>query len=135
MRYTVQKKIGPISAMHAINSLPEGHECRNLHGHNLYVDLTLGADKLTEPGFVIDFNDLAPVETYLRSWSRMESLGELFPDGRDATVEHLAEHVADWYATNIAPTAPSCQLLSVTVHETDTCSATYTTTAGLEATR
>ncbi|MFE6164134.1 6-pyruvoyl tetrahydropterin synthase family protein [Streptomyces sp. NPDC056486] len=134
MRYTVTKKIGPISVMHAIVGLPEGHPCRNMHGHNLYVELAIGADQLIRPGFVVDFNDLEPVESYLKSWSRLDSLAVLFPSGRDATVEHLAEHVADWYTEQIQPKT-SGRLLSVTVHENDTCSATFTVPVALGATR
>ncbi|MFP8959313.1 6-pyruvoyl trahydropterin synthase family protein [Streptomyces nanhaiensis] len=122
-RYSVTRRIGPVSAMHAILGLPEGHECRNMHGHNLYVEVTVGAGELTGPGFVVDFNDLAPLEEYLRSWSRLESLNSLF-QGQDPTVERLAEHIAAWYGRHIAPGANG-ELVAVTVHENETCSATF----------
>ncbi|GGV62920.1 hypothetical protein GCM10010277_68630 [Streptomyces longisporoflavus] len=134
MRYTVTKRIGPISVMHAIYGLPDHHPCRNMHGHNLYVELAIGADQLVHPGFVVDFNDLEAVEDYLKSWSRLDSLAALFPSGRDATVERLAEHVADWYREQIQPET-SGLLLSVTVHETDSCSATFTVPIAPEANR
>jgi 6-pyruvoyltetrahydropterin/6-carboxytetrahydropterin synthase len=124
MPYNIKKRIGPISVMHAILGFPEGHECRNMHGHNLYVELTISADKLVPPGLVVDFNDLAPLEQYLATWSRMESLNTLFDDGADPTVEHLAEHIAAWYLKHIAP-GVNGWLEAVTVQENETCSATF----------
>ncbi len=40
-----------------------GHQgkCRYLHGHNYRFDLTVGADELIEPGFVIDFGHIKAI--------------------------------------------------------------------------
>lgn len=124
MGFSITRRIGPICAVHALGRLPEGHGCRNVHGHNFYVQVTISASKLTDEGFVIDFADLAPLEAYLLSWSRLEGgLNELFDD-QDPTVEHLAEHIADWFEKHLASTSHG-RLTQVRVEETESCWAEY----------
>lgn len=56
-----------------------GHEgkCRNLHGHNAIVQVTLSLEQLNEQGMVFDFSELKEVVgTWLdRNWDHRTLLG------------------------------------------------------------
>ncbi|UGQ10505.1 6-carboxytetrahydropterin synthase [Yinghuangia sp. ASG 101] len=121
--YTITRTFGPICAQHAISRLPEGHGCRNMHGHNFYVHIILEAKRLNEFGMVIDFTELDALDSYLRSWPRLErGLNALFDD-HDPTVEHLAEHVARWASKHLD--LGGSRVACVRVAETDTCWSEY----------
>ena len=49
-------------ASHRLNALPEGHQCRNLHGHTYHVEVTVGSHYLDKRGFVVDFGELKTIQ-------------------------------------------------------------------------
>lgn len=111
------------AASHQLPDLPDGHKCARLHGHNYTVEVQLSADRLTEPGFVTDFGDLAPVKTYLDATFDHRHLNDVMNDA--PTSEHIAAHVADWVITHLEPRIPG-RLLRVRVSETESTWAEYT---------
>ena len=120
--HTIGKRF-TFSASHRLPGLPEGHKCGRPHGHNYTVEVVVGAGKLTEPGFVTDFGDLAPLKSYLDATFDHRDLNEAL--GVPPTSENLAAHVAAWFAANLEPSIPG-HLVSVRVSETDTTWAQYT---------
>lgn len=55
------------SASHRLDGLPDNHPCTRLHGHNYTVVLRLEAYDLIDPGFVLDYHDMAPFKDFLDS--------------------------------------------------------------------
>jgi len=42
---------------HRLPNVPDGHKCKNLHGHNYRVEIVV-AGKLDDRGFVVDFAEI-----------------------------------------------------------------------------
>ena len=55
--YRIRKRFD-FEAAHSLPQVPEGHKCRNLHGHSYKVDVFVSSTELDEHGFVIDFGEL-----------------------------------------------------------------------------
>lgn len=62
--YLIEKYLSDFSAAHRIMKGYQGR-CRNLHGHNYIVKVTLGCEKLNEFDFVMDFAD---IKTLFDTW-------------------------------------------------------------------
>ncbi|HBX20870.1 MAG TPA: 6-pyruvoyl tetrahydrobiopterin synthase, partial [Porphyromonadaceae bacterium] len=62
--YKISKEFS-FSAAHQLKGLPDDHPCSRLHGHNYVVRIHLRSEKLSENGFVRDYNDLKPVKSYI----------------------------------------------------------------------
>jgi 6-pyruvoyltetrahydropterin/6-carboxytetrahydropterin synthase len=122
LKYTIGKQF-TFSASHCLPGLPEGHKCGRLHGHNYDVEIIVTADDLTEPGFVTDFGDLAPVRSYLDATFDHRDLNEALDV--PPTSENLAAHLASWFVVHMEPQIPG-RLVSVRVSETDSTWAQYT---------
>ncbi|MDH6144145.1 6-pyruvoyltetrahydropterin/6-carboxytetrahydropterin synthase [Kitasatospora sp. GP30] len=105
-------------AAHYLPGLPEGHQCGRLHGHSYTVEFVLTADRLTGPGFVADFGDLAPVKKMIDSTLDHQVLNEVLPEVVP-TSENLAAHLAGWFVEHVEPGLPG-RLVSVRVSETAT---------------
>jgi 6-pyruvoyltetrahydropterin/6-carboxytetrahydropterin synthase len=102
------------SASHRLDSLPEGHPCGRLHGHNYVVELELSADPedLTEAGFVRDYRDLDEFKRWVDAEVDHRHLNDLLPAGRNPS----AENMAIWLYQRWCPRFP--QLSAVRVSET-----------------
>jgi 6-pyruvoyltetrahydropterin/6-carboxytetrahydropterin synthase len=55
--YLISKKF-TFDAAHQLEGLPYEHKCGRLHGHTYTVEVVIGAHKLTEEGWVVDFGEL-----------------------------------------------------------------------------
>ena len=122
MGHKISKRFA-FSASHHLPELPDGHPCARLHGHNYAVEVVVEADRLTGPGFVTDFGDLAPVKKYLDGTFDHRHLNECMD--APPTSENLAMHLAEWFMTHVEPAIPR-RLAAVRVSETDATWAEYT---------
>jgi 6-pyruvoyltetrahydropterin/6-carboxytetrahydropterin synthase len=110
-------------AGHHLAGLPEGHKCRNPHGHTFTAEVIVGSDVLVPPGFVTDFGDLAPFGAYIDAELDHRDLNQVldFPP----TSEAIAEVLALWFLDNLQSRIHG-RLLAVRVSETPTSWAEYT---------
>lgn len=82
-------------AAHSLPGLPAGHKCARQHGHSYTVEITLAAtDDLHDPGFVVDFADLATLGAYLNGSFDHRDLNTVLD--APATSENLARHLYRW---------------------------------------
>lgn len=116
-------KLFTFDAAHHLSGLPEGHKCARVHGHTYTVELVLTAERLTEPGFVTDFGDLAAVRCFIDATLDHRDLNTVLDV--PPTSEALAAYIADWFVVHVEPGIPG-RLASVRVSETPTSWATYT---------
>jgi 6-pyruvoyltetrahydropterin/6-carboxytetrahydropterin synthase len=94
---------------HFLPEVPEGHRCRNLHGHNYRVEIvTSGA--LDARGFVKDFAEIDALVAPLLQKVDHRLLNEV-----EGLENPTAEIIARWFLDRIA----DCE--SVRVHENDDC--------------
>jgi 6-pyruvoyltetrahydropterin/6-carboxytetrahydropterin synthase len=45
-------------AAHHLPNVPDGHKCKQMHGHTYHLTIFLEGEVLKEPGWVLDFADL-----------------------------------------------------------------------------
>ncbi|MBD3425779.1 MAG: 6-carboxytetrahydropterin synthase QueD [Candidatus Omnitrophica bacterium] len=97
-------------------------KCEDLHGHNWRVEVSAFSKELDELGMVVDFKELKA--------ALGEVLGELDHSFLN-DVEYFkrtnptSENIARFIYQRMEELNPSLRIREVTVHETDTSSATY----------
>ncbi len=99
-------------------------KCENLHGHNWRVQVVITADKLNEIGLAIDFHELKKITNEFLSTLDHKVLNEVFPF---TEINPSSENIAKWLFDSFKKklTAENINMLSTTVWESETASATY----------
>jgi 6-pyruvoyltetrahydropterin/6-carboxytetrahydropterin synthase len=79
-------------AAHSLPHLPDGHKCRNVHGHSYRVVVVVETPDLDARGFAgLDYAELSPFGDYLRDELDHRDLNAVFDF--PTTAEHLARHL------------------------------------------
>ncbi len=94
---------------HHLPLLPEGHRCRNLHGHNYRVEVVVSG-KLDPRGFVMDFAEMDAAIMPMIKEVDHRLLNEI-----EGLENPTAEIIANWFFQRIE----GCE--SVRVYENDDC--------------
>jgi len=94
-------------AAHYLPRVPEGHRCRNLHGHNYRVTI-VQCGSLDARGFVKDFAEIDSVVEPL-----VDQLDHRLLNDVEGLENPTAEVIAAWFFSRI----PDCE--RVCVHEND----------------
>lgn len=101
-------------------------KCEDLHGHNYRVRVTLAGKELDATGLLYDF---VHVKQAIQSVIRVldhKYLNELPPfDTVNPSAENIARYIYDETAKQMQPSPNGAGIVSITVWETDTASATY----------
>jgi 6-pyruvoyltetrahydropterin/6-carboxytetrahydropterin synthase len=99
-------------------------KCERLHGHNWRVDLRLAGETLGADGILLDFVEAKRLLAEVLAPFDHAYLNEVTPfDTMNPSSENLARVIAE----ALAPRLPGgVSVASVTVWESDRCSATYT---------
>jgi 6-pyruvoyltetrahydropterin/6-carboxytetrahydropterin synthase len=140
--YYINKQLSNFSAAHRLTKNYQG-KCRNLHGHDYAVEVTLATAKLNEYGFVIDFFE---IKNLLDSWVQnnldhvtiisaddsalhgflTENSQALYilPGNVNTTVENISKHLFDIF-NNLLVAHHDVSLIEVSVSETKTAKAIY----------
>ncbi|MFV2081818.1 MAG: 6-carboxytetrahydropterin synthase [bacterium] len=121
MKYNLLVK-GVFSAAHRL--MGSGGKCENMHGHNFRVELMVGGNNLGDTGMLIDFADLK--ETLARILKDLDhsDLNTLEPfREKSPSSESIAEYIFVRAELDLA--GFDVKVLSITVAESDTVSATY----------
>ena len=105
--YTVKKRI-EVSGSHCLN-LDYDSKCKNLHGHNWIITVTLKSEELDKNGMVLDFTKIKEIVNQLDH----NHLNNIVP------FNPTAENIAKWLCEQI----PFC--VAVSVQETEGNEATY----------
>jgi 6-pyruvoyltetrahydropterin/6-carboxytetrahydropterin synthase len=92
-RYRITKEFH-LSASHQLAGLPDWHPCGRVHGHNYIIKVTLAADTLDAHGFVLDYNDLDPLKSYLDNKFDHRHINDRVDF--QPTSENLARYLYDW---------------------------------------
>jgi len=99
-------------------------KCETLHGHNWRVQVTVSAEKLNEIGLAIDFHELKDMVSDVVSSLDHTFLNDVFPF---TEINPSSEHIAKWIYETLKKKVEQndCTIVSVTVWESETASATY----------
>lgn len=77
--YSITKRFY-FSASHQLDSLPDGHKCKRLHGHNYTVTLEFRSETLDEHGFIRDYGSLDGFAEWLRVTLDHRHLNDVLQD-------------------------------------------------------
>lgn len=107
---------------HFLPKVPEGHRCRNMHGHNYKLDVCIHAEELNEAGFVVDFLELDEILKPILFLVDHHLLNEV-PGLENPT----AEIIAKWFFYKIDNRIKhlSCNIQNARIWENDDCSAVW----------
>lgn len=107
MKFTVSKRFA-FEAAHSLPHLPEGHKCRNTHGHSYVVEVFCSGP-LDERGFVVDYADISRIVNPHIANLDHQNLNEVLP------FITTAENIAAWLFRVIGDDLPVSE---VRVYET-----------------
>ena len=144
--YQIKKQLKQFSAAHRLIKGYQG-KCRNLHGHNYAVSVLFASDRLDQYDFVIDFDDISRLcDRWVHdNWDHSALISEddkallefcitekqkyyLVPNGKNTTVEALAEHLLQQLQILLSQ-EKRCQhlkILQVEIAESATAKAIFT---------
>lgn len=90
--YVIAKTFG-FSAHHRLENLPDGHQCRNDHGHNYTVTLVIRSRHVKDrERWVTDYGEMAVFKAWMDDALDHGSLNDLHPQ---PTAEWLAKYIYD----------------------------------------
>jgi 6-pyruvoyltetrahydropterin/6-carboxytetrahydropterin synthase len=79
-------------AAHRLPYVPDGHKCKNMHGHSYRVELTFEGPVDPKTGFVVDFFDIEKAVHPLLSRVDHHVLNEV-----NGLENPTAEHICLWF--------------------------------------
>ncbi|MFK7970192.1 MAG: 6-carboxytetrahydropterin synthase QueD [Bacteroidia bacterium] len=124
MRRVLVTKRFKFEAAHRLPTMPEGHKCTRIHGHNFKVDVNLLGEVNPADGMVRDFGEIKTLVNPL-----IEMLDHHFINEVGEVMDEpllkvpTTENLVIWFYEKIKPTIP--ELYSVIIHETDQNSCEY----------
>lgn len=101
---------------HYLPNVPDGHKCKQLHGHNYILLVELESDTLDERGFIVDYFELRPIKDWINETIDHRLLNDVFPN---PTVEIMAKEIYERFKQQFP------QISKVTLKETPTTFASY----------
>ncbi|WP_350179816.1 6-carboxytetrahydropterin synthase QueD [Phaeodactylibacter sp.] len=105
-------------AAHFLPKVPEGHKCRNLHGHTYRIKLFLEGAVDPEMGWVTDFGDIK------QAWKKVEPLiDHRYLNDVPGLENPTAENIAPWIWQQLKPNLP--HLSKIELWETPTAGVLY----------
>ncbi|MFH1531749.1 MAG: 6-carboxytetrahydropterin synthase QueD [Pseudomonadota bacterium] len=105
-------------AAHALTRAPEGHRCRQVHGHTYEVEVTLKGPVEPETGWLVDYGDITQAVKPV-----IELLDHRFLNEVEGLSQPTSEHLCAWLWARIAPALP--YLSEICVRETPTSQCRY----------
>ncbi len=112
------------SAAHYLRDYPG--KCEYLHGHNWFVEVVVGSEKLNEIQVGIDFKELKRVVSKVLEGLDHTNLNEhpSFQDWNPSS-ERIAQFIFEQVQKELSDSHPHVRMLRVTVCETPSSGVTY----------
>jgi 6-pyruvoyltetrahydropterin/6-carboxytetrahydropterin synthase len=124
--FTITKQFA-FEASHQLDQMPEGHQCKRLHGHSYRVEVVLQSQHLDDKGMVVDYGDLDPFGVWLKETFDHRHLNDVFNEygfAAHTTAENLAWFMFQWLWNDASPEGQEA-LKAVRVSETQKTWAEY----------
>ena len=107
-----------IEAARSLPNLPDGHPCKNIHGHSFKITITVTGNVDNKTGFVMDFGDID--ETFNPLLSKLD---HSYLNDIEGLENPSSENVCQWIWERLAPSLPG--LSQIDIKETDSTGCTY----------
>lgn len=105
-------------AAHWLPKVPDGHQCKRMHGHSFVVELALEGPIDPEMGWLVDFAKIKEAWKPLDAQLDHQCLNEI-----EGLENPTSENLACWIWAKLKGKLP--QLVEVTIHETCTSRCRY----------
>jgi 6-pyruvoyltetrahydropterin/6-carboxytetrahydropterin synthase len=106
------------SAAHELPAVPDGHKCREVHGHNFVVEIAVYGEVDPRSGWLMDFGDLTRVVQPVIRQLDHHLLNEI-----SGLENPTSENLARWIWDQLTDALPG--LSRVTISETPGSGCTY----------
>ncbi|MDX2226271.1 MAG: 6-carboxytetrahydropterin synthase QueD [Verrucomicrobiae bacterium] len=117
MKVKLVKEFG-FEAAQTLPSAPEGHKCRQMHGHSFRVEIAVEGEVDPQTGWFYDHAEITRAMKPLVDQMDHAYLNEI-PGLENPTIELMA----DWLWKKLAPQLPG--LCQIVIHETPTARCVY----------
>tara|TARA_Y100000780_G_C13575109_1_gene374477 strand:+ start:223 stop:579 length:357 start_codon:yes stop_codon:yes gene_type:complete len=107
-----------IEAARSLPNLPDGHPCKNIHGHSFKITITVTGNVDNKTGFVMDFGDID--ETFNPLLSKLD---HSYLNDIEGLENPSSENVCQWIWERLAPSLPG--LSQIEIKETDSTGCIY----------
>ncbi len=118
MKATLTKEFR-FEAAHTLPSLPEGHKCRNVHGHSFRVTVSIKGDVDPKIGWVYDHKKISHAMTPL-----IDMLDHSYMNDIEGLESPTIELMAGWFWKKIEDQLPG--LCEICIYETPTAWCSFT---------
>ena len=98
-------------AAHRLPNLPDGHKCKNLHGHNYRLEVSIEGP-LAERGFVMDYAELEAIVDPI-----IKRVDHRFLNEIEGLENPTSEVMAEWFMAQIKPKL-SGKVVTLRIYET-----------------
>jgi len=98
-------------AAHRLPNLPDGHKCKNLHGHNYRLEVSIEGP-LDERGFVMDYAELEAIVDPI-----IKRVDHRFLNEIEGLENPTSEVMAEWFMAQIKPKL-SGKVVTLRIYET-----------------
>ena len=116
MKVRLAKRFG-VQAAHSLPLVPEGHKCRNVHGHNFKIEVVLEGD-VGPNGFLRDYADVSA------AWQPLHAiLDHQYLNDIEGLENPTSEVFAGWLWERLIVALP--ELVEVSVWENEYVRCTY----------
>jgi 6-pyruvoyltetrahydropterin/6-carboxytetrahydropterin synthase len=103
---------------HFLPHVPEGHKCRNLHGHTYRIRLEVTGPVGAISGWVVDYAEVRD------AWAEVKALlDHRLLNKIEGLHNSTCERVAEWIFARLAPAVPG--LSRIELRETERCGVVY----------
>lgn len=117
MRVRITKDFN-FEAAQTLPNVPEGHKCRQMHGHSFKVEVTVAGQSDPATGW---FYDHAAIGKAMRPL--VEMLDHRYLNEIEGLENPTIENMAGWFWQKLAPQLPG--LFEIVIHETPTARCAY----------
>lgn len=100
-------------AAHTLPSLPEGHKCRQMHGHSFKIEIAVEGEVNEEIGWIYDHKVISQAMDPL-----LEQLDHSYLNDTPGLESPTIECLAAWFWKKLEPSLPG--LAEITIFETPT---------------
>lgn len=111
-------KIFNFEAAHALPNVPDGHQCKGIHGHSYEAKIHVSGDLDPELGWLIDFADIKKIVKPI-----IDQLDHTYINDIEGLENPTCEHIAIWIWDHIKQQLP--QLQRIELKETPTSGVIY----------
>ena len=103
-------------AAHFLPNVPDGHKCKNMHGHSYKVDVTVCGPVDEKLGWIMDFGDLDELVMPLINQCDHQVLNEI-----DGLENPTSEKLAEWLWKHISAKTDFLTDLAVSETQDSSC--------------